>query len=307
MPKTALSHALTHMTVPRRVGYGVVAAMSRFVLFLTLGLVSMFCAGAPMSFAAQTGAPGKGYSLVFDRFSADERVGIEEYLVVFQGYEAHRLVRAAPQRSEFRYVTSADSTTLNRYLVKMLEFMDLRGRVVVADDTVMVDKTATGEAKQAPGIDIAKLPRPDTAKPIVLKLSSARGPDPVYHVGEKLSLSIELDRNAWLYCFYRQADDRMFKIFPNAHHDMALLDGGRVHMVPGDNFPFDLNVTEPPGTETVRCFAASRDVTADLPTSLRGLTALPLPAGVDRRLTEIFQGLSNVTVSEAKLVIIVSP
>ena len=139
------------------------------------------------------------------------------------------------------------------------------------------------------------------------KISSDRGPDPVYQVGEKLSLSIELDRDAWLYCFSHQADGRIFKIFPNAHHDMALLDGGRAHMVPGDIFPFDLNVTDPPGTETVRCFAASRDVTADLPTPLRGLTALPLPAGVVWRLTEIFQGLSNVTVSEAKLVITVSP
>ena len=146
----------------------------------------------------------------------------------------------------------------------------------------------------------------DRIGPIRLDLSSARGRDPVYRVGERLDLLIQTNEDAWLYCFYFQADRRMVRIFPNAHHKDPFLVGGRLHTLPGARYPFDLNVTEPAGTELVKCFAARRDVSAELPTSLAGIDGAPLSESLVRRLPESFRRLPGTGLTEASLVITVA-
>ena len=124
----------------------------------------------------------------------------------------------------------------------------------------------------------------------------------MYRIGEKLNLLIGLDRDAWLYCFYRQVDAKTFKIFPNRFHAEARLAGGRVHTVPGDAMPFDFNLTPPAGVELVKCFATSRDVTAELPRALQGLEHVALPRGMEWSLPTIFRRV-RAALSEASLVI----
>jgi hypothetical protein len=141
----------------------------------------------------------------------------------------------------------------------------------------------------------------DRQGPIGLGLSSDRGPNPIYRVGDNLNLLIDLHREAWLYCFYRQGDGRMLRIIPNAYYPVAHLPGGQVHKVPGRIAEFDLHFTPPPGYEMVKCFATSRDVAADLPPELQSQRWLP--AGWDWRLAHEFRQLSGAMVSEASLMI----
>ena len=138
-------------------------------------------------------------------------------------------------------------------------------------------------------------------------LRSNRGETPAYNIGEKLHLEIRLDQDAWLYCFYRQADGRMLKIMPNRYHKNALVQGGKLHTLPGSILPFDLVVGEPAGTELVKCFAVSKDISAQLPKSIRNNNFPVLPEGMDFRLPHIFRQLKNVGVSEASVVINVLP
>ncbi len=247
---------------------------------------------------AKTPAAGDraaGYTLVFDGFTRDEGLGIEEYLVEFSGYREHRLLHSSPCRREYRYQTSAAGARLKANLDRMLEFMDLRGHVTLAAGVVKVAKT-NREGDETP----------DGTGPVALELSSGRGHDPIYRIGEKLNLLIKLDQGAWLYCFYHQADGSLLKILPNLHHTDPFLPGGRVHAVPGEIFPFDLNVTEPPGVEHVTCYAMTRDVTADLPAALQREEVSPLPPGTVSRLREIFRGIPGACVSEASLKITVN-
>ncbi len=145
----------------------------------------------------------------------------------------------------------------------------------------------------------------DGLGPFRFRLSSANGDDPVYHIGDKLNLLVQLESDAWLYCFYRQADGRMLKIIPNQFHREALVKSGRVLTLPGQIMPFDLNIGEPPGIELVKCFALSRDVTRDLPDELQAMDFAFLPEGMDFRLPTIFRELEDVTLSEASIVITV--
>ena len=153
-----------------------------------------------------------------------------------------------------------------------------------------------------PDQDFGRLRENDGIGPIGLSLSSLRGKDPVYRIGEKLNLLIGLDRDTWVYCFYRQVDGMTFKIFPNRLHANGRLAGGRVHTVPGETMPFDFHLTPPAGVELVKCFATSRDVTAELPRALQGLEHRALPLGMEWRLPTIFRRF-RTALSEASLVI----
>jgi hypothetical protein len=138
-----------------------------------------------------------------------------------------------------------------------------------------------------------------------LELSSPRGSDPSYRVGDKLVLDIQADRDAWLYCFYRQSDRVWFRIFPNRYHKDARIPGGRALSIPDERYGFDLNVTEPAGIDLVKCFATSRDVMRQLPRAWRSEDFTPLPAGLDFKLVGAFRDIPEIAVSEASLVVTV--
>ena len=162
-----------------------------------------------------------------------------------------------------------------------------------------------GMAVQPPGYLPAALLDNDNLGPVRLTLSSARGDQPVYRVGEQLYPLIETDHNAWLYCFYRQSDRQWFKIFPNAYYNDPVVRGHRMHTIPDENYPFDFNITEPAGTDLVKCFAVDRDIAYDLPPVLRSLDGGPLPAGMDTQLPGTFRALRDAQVTESSLVITV--
>jgi hypothetical protein len=156
----------------------------------------------------------------------------------------------------------------------------------------------------------------DGLGPIDFQLSSDRGHDPVYHIGEKMNLIIRLGETAWIYCYHVNADRAVVQLIPNPYFwdrnlNPHVADGPRfergVRTVPGKEtfLPFDLSVMPPVGSELTKCFATSRNVTEDLPEPMRGHSLEPLPERTARRMSGIFQGLSDVKVTEQSLVITV--
>ncbi|MFT6896674.1 MAG: hypothetical protein ACJA13_001077 [Paraglaciecola sp.] len=78
------------------------------------------------------------YSLIFDGFSATDFSDIEEYLVIFSGYNSHRPIEMRHTRSEIWYQSTIGTAKLNRNLKKMLEELDLRGAITFAGNTYTV-------------------------------------------------------------------------------------------------------------------------------------------------------------------------
>ena len=152
----------------------------------------------------------------------------------------------------------------------------------------------------------AHRPRFDGLGPISLQLTSDRGKNPRYRIGEKMHLKIWLDRDSWLYCFYRQADGDMIQMLPNRFTRQKLITprfaAGILHTIPGEKiFPFNFDISAPAGSETVRCFATSRDVLRDLPTELRGRSFDPIGKHTQARLSRIFRQLPGTAVSETSI------
>ncbi len=159
--------------------------------------------------------------------------------------------------------------------------------------------------------DFGNLRDNDGLGPFAFHLTSDRGKNAVYAIGDHMQLLIRLDREAWVYCFYRDAAGATIQILPNPHfwqnHKQPNFKGGVVYTVPEESrFNFEFTVQPPTGQELVKCFAVSRDVTADLPPALRGKTLDPMARDLAMQLPAAFRDLPDAAVSEASFVVTVS-
>ena len=178
------------------------------------------------------------------------------------------------------------------------------GRSVAWRDRVIAESFPPG-LEIRPAGNFGMLRENDGIGPIEFNLSSDRGKDPAYRIGEKLNLLIKTDRDAWLYCFYRQTDRRWVKLFPNTHHTNASVPGSRMLTIPGVFYPFDMTIMEPLGADLIKCFATTRDVTESLPEKLKPSDGSYVPAGWDAKLLRVFRSLENAGLTEASLVVTV--
>ena len=142
------------------------------------------------------------------------------------------------------------------------------------------------------------------------KLTTGAGEDPVLKLGDSLEIILRVDRDAWIYCFYFQADGSTIQIFPNplltgSSHNPKFIGGIQYTIPDKKTFPFSMPIHAPTGEELIKCFATTRDVSQDLPEELRGHSLDPLRGGKDAQLSNIFQRLPDVTVSEASVSITV--
>ncbi len=110
---------------------------------LAVKLISLTVAVPGQAPAAQPGGLPTAYALMLNGFETADRRGIEEYLVAFSGYKAHRPVRSGGTFVEYWYETTADSARLERNLGLMLDHLGLRGRVALSGNRITVDKIAT--------------------------------------------------------------------------------------------------------------------------------------------------------------------
>ena len=143
---------------------------------------------------------------------------------------------------------------------------------------------------------------------IAFALDTRQGTSPVYHFGDKLELRARFNRDAWLYCFYLQGPDHtVVRMFPNEFHPEAKLVGNQSHLIPGSLMNFDLNIQAPEGADLVKCFAATRDVSADLPIEFRDVKNTSWARGADERIAAAFRGVRNASITEATVVVNVVP
>lgn len=81
------------------------------------------------------------YHLIFDNFSPEAVMAMEEYLVVFSGYQSHRPTYSSARRAELWYQSDSKSGRLQRNLIKMLDRLGLHARVTYSGNTFNIEQT----------------------------------------------------------------------------------------------------------------------------------------------------------------------
>ena len=144
----------------------------------------------------------------------------------------------------------------------------------------------------------------DGIGPFKFTLTSKKGKDPVYKIGETLELILRIEKKAWVYCYYFQADRKVIQILPNPYFKQPLFRGKIAYALSDPKIvPFSLKIEPPVGRELLKCLAASRDITKELPKPLRGRTLKPLPKKTVDRLVASFRAIPRTRISEASLVL----
>ncbi|QCO14172.1 DUF4384 domain-containing protein [Azospirillum brasilense] len=109
----------------------------------------------------------------------------------------------------------------------------------------------------------------DSVAPLNLYLATDRGLYPTYRSGEAVTLVLQTNRDAHLYCYLRNTRGQLTPIYPPGPSASSLLEGHHTLTLAGDRMPVPLRAAERSGSlsadQEVRCFAAGRDLGADLP------------------------------------------
>jgi len=143
----------------------------------------------------------------------------------------------------------------------------------------------------------------DQIDPFSLYMSTDRGADPTYTVGETLTVRVKANRDAALYCFYTAGDGNTIALFPSQFSGGAWVPGHETLYLPGDRLPVTLSIAPPAGQEIIRCYGTTRDVTRDLPTALVSGDFRPIDPSLAARIAPTFQEISDVRIAGGEIVV----
>ena len=145
-----------------------------------------------------------------------------------------------------------------------------------SDHRAMAGKVAMVTSQAAPSPAAASAAAPTAASTALsLQVAAAGGSGP-YPAGALVQLAIRPNRDAHVYCWLRDETAQIQRIFPNRFAKDALVDAMSTLELPGPQ-RFQIVANSKGVRETVACWAAERDVLADLPPAVTGTDFAPLP------------------------------
>lgn len=98
---------------------------------------------------------------------------------------------------------------------------------------------------------------PASGMPFKMNLTSDRGGNPTYKVGELLNMKMSLNKQGFASCFYEDMGKNTARIFPNRFYRDSMLAGNFVVPLPTGGFKIKF---DRPGRERVACVGSDREL-----------------------------------------------
>ena len=144
----------------------------------------------------------------------------------------------------------------------------------------------------------APAPQDNARGALAVKLDTDRGAKPVYKAHEMLRAKVLMSRDGVLYCYYRDNNGVIARIYPNRFSPDPFVRANQTLGLPPENSPFQIRFDQANAREQVVCFGSDRDIA--LPTALKGADLTPLKVGSMDEISAAFKK-SNPNVAESKL------
>jgi hypothetical protein len=139
--------------------------------------------------------------------------------------------------------------------------------------------------------------------PTLFSLTSNRGDNPTYHVGDEMVLAVTMQESGFLSCYYAQASGEIMQIYPNRYSGKThAIAAGTIH-IPKKDDPFAFEFTPPKGVEAVRCFLTDKDVSATISKKIGQGDFTPLDLESERDLSRLYRSIKNIKLNEASMMI----
>ncbi|MDO9708131.1 DUF4384 domain-containing protein [Paracraurococcus lichenis] len=133
-----------------------------------------------------------------------------------------------------------------------------------------------------------------------LALTTARGPQPRFRIGDAMVVQARPVADAYVYCYYQDGGGEISRIYPNRFQPDPLVPAGRTVAMPPESGAFAIRFDRP-GHEQVACLAADREVGLLLPDALKRQDLEPLPVQSLDEIASRFRGIAGVRVEDARL------
>ena len=92
--------------------------------------------------------------------------------------------------------------------------------------------------------------------PVEIGITTHLGDRQQFAAGDVLSFLLSLDRDAYVYVFYRDADANLLQLLPNRRFPGHFFEAGFFMPVPDDSLPFQFEVAPPYGEESIFAYAS---------------------------------------------------
>jgi curli biogenesis system outer membrane secretion channel CsgG/peptidoglycan hydrolase-like protein with peptidoglycan-binding domain len=230
----------------------------------------------------------------FDAMSGSERITFAQGVMKAGGYYDGPLDGAdspAVASAIGRYQADHDLIASGR-----MDF-DLYYRMLAAP-TVRAPNSASAQAPTPPA---------PTAAPDVV-LSSDRGPQPVYRVGEAVVVRAQSTVDGFLYCYYADAQGAVARIFPNRFQPDAFVPANRqVEIPPGPPHPFNIRMDRGGTKETIACVISPQEVGVGLPDRFKAGDLQPIPQVGLPDMLKAYAALPNTVVKARSMPLTIQP
>jgi hypothetical protein len=241
------------------------------------------------------------------------RTEARQWFDLMSSEETRRYVRAGLVRAGYLPASASDAdlaTAIGRYQADngliasgRIDF-DLYYRLLASVSGAPAGTAQAAAAAPAPAPAAPPPAAPPSAEAPQALLSTDHGPRPSYRAGESMALQVQPTQDAFVYCYYRDAEGTVARIFPNRFQPDAFLHARSVlNVPPAGGRTFDLRFDRPHSQEQVSCLAADREVGLRLPDALKRNDLEPLPV---RGLDDIaagFRAIPGARLTEARLTI----
>jgi len=98
---------------------------------------------------------------------------------------------------------------------------------------------------------------PISTAPFRVNLTSDRGGNPTYRIGESLNMKLSLTAPGQVFCYYEDITKNTARIFPNQFYGNSMLNGNTQIPLPTGGFKIKF---DRPGRERVMCIASDREL-----------------------------------------------
>lgn len=173
------------------------------------------------------------------------------------------------------------------------------------DPTATIASTSVAANASTTASDETEAAAPPPA-PLRLFLTTPKGQKPSYRPGEALAMTVGSSSDAYVYCYYSDANGAVARVFPNQGHPDAYIAAGHSASIPGKDALFDIVFDRPGNNEEILCLASPKEIGLNLPTSLKVPDLEPVPVRSTEDLVAAYRKLDPNGLTSARLNITVA-
>lgn len=139
------------------------------------------------------------------------------------------------------------------------------------------------------------------AHPLDFSVTTLRGDNAFYSVGDSVSLTLKVSEDAFVYCYYEDKDHNVARLYPNRFQPNALLSANAALSIPGAHAQFEIVMEEAGTEEEVLCMASREELGIRLPKQYKQDDLVPLQIGSLEEVASTFSALEQTTTVDQRI------